>query len=63
MSLYQLIVPIGITTLSLLIITILLGLRTKIIPAKIRIKLHITLALITLTIAIIHSGIVLYSKL
>lgn len=61
MSLFQLIIPLGITTICCLIITIVLGLRTKILSAKIRRKVHITFAIITLVLAVIHSGIVLYT--
>ena len=63
MSLFQLIIPLGITTISCLFITILLGLRTKIIPIKIRRKVHITFAIITLILAVIHSGIVIYTNI
>jgi hypothetical protein len=63
MTLYDFVIPLGITTISLLVLTVLFGLRTKIIKAKIRLKIHITLAIITLVVALIHSGIVLYYQL
>ncbi|MBN2532666.1 MAG: hypothetical protein JXB88_07235 [Spirochaetales bacterium] len=63
MSLFDFIIPIGIITISCLVITVILGLRTNLFPAKIRVKLHITIAIITLVLALIHAGIVIYSKI
>jgi len=63
MPLYQLIIPLGILTISSLIVTVLLGVRSKILRAKHRIKIHITFAIITLLLAFIHACIVIYTNL
>ena len=63
MSLFSLIIPVGIATISCLVITVLLGLRTKLLPAKIRVKVHIIFAVITLVLAMIHAGIVIFSRI
>ena len=63
MSLYSFVIPLGIASIVGLIITVLLGLRTKIFPAKLRLRLHIVFAIIVLVIALVHGSIVLYFQL
>ncbi|MBN1523957.1 MAG: hypothetical protein JW904_05725 [Spirochaetales bacterium] len=62
MSIYDLVAPLGIATILLVLITAFLGLRTHIAPAKMRRKLHIIFAVIAITVALVHGGIVLYTK-
>lgn len=62
MALSDFIIPLGIITLSLLIITALFGRRTKIIKAKLRLRIHKILAVTTITLALSHGGIVLYNQ-
>jgi hypothetical protein len=60
---YQFVIPLGIATIICLFITVLLGVRTKIIQSKIRLKIHIGSAIATLILALIHGGIVIYYNL
>ncbi len=62
MTLYDLIIPLGISTVSFLIITALFGRRTKLIKAKLRLRIHKILAVTTIILALSHGGIVLYNQ-
>ena len=53
---YQLIIPLGITTLSLLTLTLLMGLRM----IKVRFKVHKTFGILTFVFALLHAGLILY---
>lgn len=60
MSLYNLVIPLGITTIALMLITALLGLRSKILAAKLRLRIHKLAAVITILLALFHGSIVFY---
>ena len=60
--LYDLVVPLGIITISCMLITAFLGMRILKIKAKTRLLLHKIMALTTVTLALIHGGIVIYFK-
>ncbi|MBN1700105.1 MAG: hypothetical protein JW881_21520 [Spirochaetales bacterium] len=60
---YQLVIPLGIATIICLIITFLLGLRTQLVKAGLRVKIHIGFAITTLVLAVVHGGIVIYYNL
>jgi len=61
-GLYGLVVPIGITIVVLLIVTALLGLKSKMIPVKMRVRIHKIIAVIAITLALIHGSIVFYTN-
>jgi hypothetical protein len=59
---YDFIVPLGITTYGLVLVTMFFGMRTKILPAATRRKVHIVLSVLTLLSATAHAALVLYIK-
>lgn len=63
MNLYNLVLPLGIVTYSLLTITLLLGVVKKIFKPQLRLRLHKVLAIITLILATVHGLIVILTKL
>jgi Mg2+ and Co2+ transporter CorA len=62
MQLYDVTIIIGIITFPLFLITMLLGMKTNILPAVKRRKLHIIFAILTLVCAGTHVALALYMK-
>ena len=56
MNLYQLILPLGLTTFGLLLITVLLGARV----IKAKIKYHKIFGILTFIVAITHGSLAIY---
>jgi len=62
MQLYDVTIIIGIITFPLLLVTMLLGMKTNILPAAKRRKLHIVFALFTILSGTTHVALALYMK-
>jgi hypothetical protein len=60
MSLYDFVVPLGITSLSVALLTVGLGVFRKRIPAKPRVLMHKICGFVLLALALTHGGIVFY---
>jgi hypothetical protein len=63
MSLYDIVVPLGIASLSLALITVVFGFFRKLLPAKPRVLIHKVLGFLLLLVAATHGAIILYFKL
>ena len=57
MDVYRFVVPLGIATYLFLLATILTGLLRR----RFKFRYHKTLALITISLATLHAGVILYS--
>lgn len=53
---YQLVIPLGIITFTLLTITLMMGLRL----IKVKFKVHKTFGILTFVFAVLHAGLILY---
>lgn len=56
MELYSLVIPLGILTFVLLLLTLLMGLRV----IKVRFKTHRLFGILTFMSAILHAGLIVY---
>lgn len=60
MSLYDFVIPLGIATIAIVLCAVLTGLFKKILPAKVRLKIHKIFGLTALVIGLVHGAIVFY---
>ncbi len=60
MRAYDLVVPLGIACFALAVLTVLLGILKKILPAKTRLLVHKICGFTLLGVAAVHGAIVFY---
>ena len=58
--LYDFIVPVGLVTISLVLLAAITGFFKKILPPRTRLKVHKVLGLCAVGVALIHGGIAFY---